>query len=141
MRLCDLSGELPPLINILGVAWHRLYHPLQVVTLIATESSYSWPLYSPHHLSSTSCSICSLLGAAPKAKLTLESILEPPNMAAVQLPAGVPGSISSATLLTEDLEKPFLDDRQYRVIQLPNKLEVLLVHDPGTDKARSEEHT
>ena len=37
--------------------------------------------------------------------------------------------------LAEDLEKPLLDDRSYRVIRLPNKLEALLVHDPQTDKA------
>ncbi|PGH09771.1 insulysin [Blastomyces parvus] len=37
--------------------------------------------------------------------------------------------------LAEDLEKPSVDDRSYRVIRLPNKLEALLVHDPETDKA------
>ncbi|XWW97607.1 hypothetical protein V2A60_005592 [Cordyceps javanica] len=39
------------------------------------------------------------------------------------------------TLLTDRLEKPSLDDRQYRVIRLDNGLEALLVHDPETDKA------
>jgi len=37
--------------------------------------------------------------------------------------------------ITDTLEKPELDDRSYRVIRLSNKLEVLLVHDPDTDKA------
>ncbi|RAL11158.1 a-pheromone processing metallopeptidase Ste23 [Aspergillus homomorphus CBS 101889] len=37
--------------------------------------------------------------------------------------------------IAEDLLKPELDDRSYRVIRLPNKLEALLVHDPDTDKA------
>jgi insulysin len=37
--------------------------------------------------------------------------------------------------ITENLQKPELDDRSYRVIRLPNKLEALLVHDPDTDKA------
>ncbi|PGH05696.1 hypothetical protein AJ79_06712 [Helicocarpus griseus UAMH5409] len=37
--------------------------------------------------------------------------------------------------LAELLEKPSVDDRSYRVIRLPNKLEALLVHDPDTDKA------
>lgn len=37
--------------------------------------------------------------------------------------------------IADDLEKPDLDDRSYRVIELPNKLEALLVHDPQTDKA------
>jgi hypothetical protein len=40
-----------------------------------------------------------------------------------------------AAVLASDLEKPDLDNRSYRVIQLPNKLEALLVHDPDTDKA------
>lgn len=37
--------------------------------------------------------------------------------------------------ITDTLETPSLDDRSYRVIKLPNQLEVLLVHDPETDKA------
>jgi hypothetical protein len=37
--------------------------------------------------------------------------------------------------ITDDLEVPSLDDRAYRVIVLPNKLEVLLVHDAKADKA------
>ena len=43
--------------------------------------------------------------------------------------------MSQVHLVTDDLEKPVLDDRSYRVITLPNKLEALLVHDPETDKA------
>ncbi|KAF9777119.1 hypothetical protein IL306_004607, partial [Fusarium sp. DS 682] len=39
------------------------------------------------------------------------------------------------TLVTDSLEKPSLDDRDYRVIRLDNELEALLVHDPETDKA------
>lgn len=38
-------------------------------------------------------------------------------------------------LVTDRLETSALDDRSYRVIRLPNKLEALLVHDPDTDKA------
>lgn len=38
-------------------------------------------------------------------------------------------------LLTDRLEKPSLDDRDYRVVRLENELEVLLVHDPKADKA------
>ena len=37
--------------------------------------------------------------------------------------------------ITDKLEKPDLDDRSYRVIRLPNKLEALLVQDAETDKA------
>lgn len=33
------------------------------------------------------------------------------------------------------MEKPIIDERQYRVIRLPNQLEALLIHDPETDKA------
>ncbi|KAF2235935.1 LuxS/MPP-like metallohydrolase [Viridothelium virens] len=40
-----------------------------------------------------------------------------------------------AERLAEQLEKPELDDRTYRVIRLPNKLEALLIHDAETDKA------
>lgn len=35
----------------------------------------------------------------------------------------------------EDLERPQLDDRSYRIITLKNDLEVLLIHEAGTDKA------
>lgn len=38
-------------------------------------------------------------------------------------------------LVTDKLETPSLDDRSYRVIELGNKLEALLVHDPEADKA------
>ncbi|BDD58887.1 Insulinase (Peptidase M16) [Monascus purpureus] len=43
--------------------------------------------------------------------------------------------MSQIERITENLEKPELDDRSYRVIRLPNKLEALLVHDPDSDKA------
>ena len=39
--------------------------------------------------------------------------------------------------VSDNFEKPDLDDRLYRVIRLKNKLEALLVHDPDTDKARA----
>ncbi|KAF2845137.1 a-pheromone processing metallopeptidase-like protein Ste23 [Plenodomus tracheiphilus IPT5] len=35
----------------------------------------------------------------------------------------------------EDLERPQLDDRSYRIFTLQNQLEVLLIHEAGTDKA------
>jgi insulysin len=37
--------------------------------------------------------------------------------------------------LADRLETPSLDDREYRIVKLPNELEVLLVHDAETDKA------
>lgn len=45
------------------------------------------------------------------------------------------GNPTTVTLVTDSLEKPSLDDRDYRVIRLDNELEALLVHDPDTDKA------
>lgn len=44
-------------------------------------------------------------------------------------------SAAPATRLADSMEKPQLDNRTYRVIQLPNKLEALLIHDADTDKA------
>jgi len=41
----------------------------------------------------------------------------------------------SAAARIEDLERPQLDDRAYRVITLQNQLEVLLIHEAGSDKA------
>lgn len=55
--------------------------------------------------------------------------------------AGLPPALQREPYLkpvervTDQLEIPSLDDRQYRVIRLPNDLEALLVHDPETDKA------
>jgi hypothetical protein len=43
--------------------------------------------------------------------------------------------IAQVHRVTDDLEKPALDDRSYRVITLSNRLEALLVHDPDSDKA------
>lgn len=56
------------------------------------------------------------------------------------MPSSQPHELASdrqapVVLLTDRLEKPSLDDRDYRVVRLPNELEVLLVHDPETDKA------
>lgn len=44
-------------------------------------------------------------------------------------------SLSQVERITEALERPIVDDRSYRLIRLPNKLEALLVHDAETDKA------
>ena len=45
------------------------------------------------------------------------------------------GSMAPIKRFEKKLDAPALDDRSYRVIELPNKLEALLVHDPDTDKA------
>ena len=62
--------------------------------------------------------------AAPSSKLKLDI----PNRTFASV-------MTQVHRVTDDLEKPALDDRSYRVITLPNKLEALLVHDPDTDKA------
>jgi len=49
-------------------------------------------------------------------------------------PPPPPGS-QPVERLTDTLETPSLDDRDYRVIRLANELEALLVHDAETDKA------
>lgn len=41
----------------------------------------------------------------------------------------------AVTILTDDIDRPELDKRTYRLVQLENELEALLVHDPDTDKA------
>lgn len=45
------------------------------------------------------------------------------------------GRHAPVILLTNQLEKPSVDNRDYRVVRLENDLEALLVHDPETDKA------
>ncbi|RSL77739.1 hypothetical protein CEP52_017693, partial [Fusarium oligoseptatum] len=50
-------------------------------------------------------------------------------------PSTTDDSSSLVTLLADSLEKPLLDNRDYRVVRLDNELEALLVHDPETDKA------
>lgn len=57
--------------------------------------------------------------------------------AGMPVPGDCPPPALAATVevVTERMETPSLDDRSYRVIRLPNQLEVLLVHDPTTDKA------
>lgn len=42
---------------------------------------------------------------------------------------------SKAHTIADNLEKPELDDRSYKVIELPNRLQALLCSDPLTDKA------
>ena len=40
-----------------------------------------------------------------------------------------------AQLVTDQLETLLADDRSYKVLILPNELEVLIIHDPSIDKA------
>ena len=57
------------------------------------------------------------------------------NINSLQHPKRSFASMAPIERVADKLEQPDLDDRSYRVIRLPNKLEALLVHDPDTDKA------
>ncbi|SCU88854.1 LADA_0E12420g1_1 [Lachancea dasiensis] len=50
-------------------------------------------------------------------------------------PSSSLSKMSTYTNLKIDFTKPSLDDRNYRFIELPNKLRALLIQDPETDKA------
>ncbi|EGV62059.1 metalloprotease [Yamadazyma tenuis] len=41
----------------------------------------------------------------------------------------------SYEVLADNIEKPLVDDREYKFIKLSNELKVLLIHDPQTDKS------
>lgn len=41
----------------------------------------------------------------------------------------------SVRVLADGLEKPEIDSRSYRIIELKNKLEAILIHDATTDNA------
>ncbi len=45
------------------------------------------------------------------------------------------GAVPPYRLFTGHLEKPSLDDRQYRVLELQNALRAVVIHDPDADKA------
>lgn len=47
----------------------------------------------------------------------------------------LPSRLAPSSRVADQMQKPQLDNRSYRVVMLPNKLEVLLIHDPETDKA------
>ncbi|KAG8828958.1 Insulinase (Peptidase M16), partial [Serendipita sp. 399] len=50
-------------------------------------------------------------------------------------PVTAQGDLPGYSLYTRPIEKPDLDERQYRLIKLENGLQALLVHDATTDKA------
>ena len=52
-----------------------------------------------------------------------------------ELPLRSQPNASGVERLADELEKPLLDNRSYRVVKLSNDLEALLIHDPDTDKA------
>ncbi len=78
------------------------------------------------------------LNASTTKSLVTQSILHRRSLVRPSLRSAPTRSFVSMTPIervTDKLEQPALDDRSYRVIRLPNKLEALLVHDPDTDKA------
>jgi insulysin len=44
-------------------------------------------------------------------------------------------AVPAPGLVAAQVERPELDNRQYRIVKLDNGLEALLIHDPDTDKA------
>lgn len=52
-----------------------------------------------------------------------------------EVPLRSQANTTGTQTLADKLEKPSLDNRTYRVIQLRNDLEALLIHDPDTDKS------
>jgi hypothetical protein len=96
------------------------------------------PLYPPQ-TSNTPCS----RHHRPRSSLSrrfCSSTSSMPTVSQPQTPAALDSPLREhrhrpVERLTDRLETPSLDDRSYRVIRLPNQLEVLLVHDAETDKA------
>ena len=70
----------------------------------------------------------------PPSTVTMSTLSQPQTPAALDSPLREHRH-RPVERLTDRLETPSLDDRSYRVVRLPNQLEVLLVHDADTDKA------
>jgi insulysin len=64
-----------------------------------------------------------------------QSVLSYTQSKSFAMTSSHPPSVDNVVVVTDVMEKPSLDIRSYRVILLRNKLEVLLIHDPETDKA------
>lgn len=90
---------------------------------ISTRSTSKWPssFFKQHSKLVSHRNMATLSNTA--------SSLEAPSSAA-ELYSSQP-----VRRVADRLETPALDDRSYRVIRLSNDLEILLVHDPDTDKA------
>ena len=90
-------------------------------------------------LKPATCARCSILARLSRRLPTSSLLRSSPHRRSV-LPFPPTHARRLATMIpiervADKLEAPALDDRSYRVIRLPNKLEALLVHDPETDKA------
>lgn len=124
---------MPPRSPVPPCLWnargHRRYIPARSSFVSSRRLVAVDPCFSrlSRHLSTRSNLPHVSLVAAGRAFSSQSSGKSSPVVGATEM-----GSIER---VTEHLEKPELDDRSYRVIRLPNKLEALLVHDPDTDKA------
>ena len=104
-----------------GVSLHRTS-----ASILATRKSV---LLSPSKSIFPRCSLLTHLSA-----FAMSTLSQPQTPAALDSPLREHRH-RPVERLTDRLETPSLDNRSYRVIRLPNQLEVLLVHDAETDKA------
>jgi hypothetical protein len=96
--------------------------------LSTTPNSFLRPRFLPS--SSSHRGLCS----PPLTSAAMSTLSQPQTPAALDSPLRE-HRYRPVERLTDCLETPSLDDRKYRVVRLPNQLEVLLVHDAETDKA------
>jgi hypothetical protein len=121
-------------------------NPSQLFSKPATSTNAYSPLPSPFHPHPSSTP--SLFCPRPSPSIFATTSPSVPRLATARYlhhhystftttmsSSDLPVRGNGVVVVAENLEKPDLDTRSYRVIQLPNKLEVLLVHDPETDKS------
>jgi hypothetical protein len=94
---------------------------------------YQAPLF-PLYLRPSTSTFRSVLHCTHRQRLAMSTLSQPQTPAALGSPLREHRH-RPVERVTDRLETPSLDDRSYRVIRLPNQLEVLLVHDADTDKA------
>ncbi|PWN23331.1 hypothetical protein BCV69DRAFT_280939 [Microstroma glucosiphilum] len=144
-RPCSIQRPLQRLPTSSGLA-SSVRLPSSRLTHSKAPTSYaSTALPSPFRsassaMTSTQRNTRSLATAAPGSAQGGQSPLDtlPPGFEIRDhMPSASSSSSSSApyALFTKDLERPDLDDREYRIIALANGLEALVIRDPTTDKA------
>lgn len=123
LRRAAKDNSPPP-----GSLWWHHSPPASLHSLSLTASSASRYLVRPSNTGRFNGTASSLATTRRFLSITMSPPQQRPSAAAGRFQKRV-------ERVTDQLEKPSLDDRTYRVIRLPNQLEVLLVHDPETDKA------
>jgi hypothetical protein len=118
LRLCGGKGFR---FQLLGNNSHAYSHTY------ATSSPLYRRIYNPSLAASSLTALPSL--ARSTSSLPQRDIVQPFSMS-----QPLNRSVTPRERI-EDLERPALDDRAYRIITLPNQLEILLIHDATTDKA------